>query len=97
LVNQEDKMKVKSKHGLLLASAAAALFASGVTLAAEGSAGAAEAKVHCGGVNQCKGKSDCATASNGCAGQNSCKGKGFKDMSKAECEKAGGKVTEGSM
>ena len=78
------------KSPLLLAAATAALFAGGLSVAT--GVHAEEAKVHCGGVNSCKGTSDCKTAENSCKGQNSCKGHGFKAMTKAECEKAGGKI-----
>lgn len=49
-------------------------------------------KVKCEGVNSCKGTSECKTASSECKGHNSCKGKGWVSMTKAECEKKGGKV-----
>jgi hypothetical protein len=48
--------------------------------------------VHCGGINSCKGASDCATAQSACKGMNACKGQGYKAVTKAECDKAGGKV-----
>ena len=85
-------MNMKRAQALMLATAAASLFASGMTLAAD--APTAEAKVHCGGVNSCKGTSDCKTAHNACKGQNSCKGQGFKALTKAECDAKGGKVVE---
>jgi hypothetical protein len=87
-------LNTKKYHGLLLASAAAALFASGTVLAAEQGA-AEEAKVHCGGINACKGQTDCKTATNVCKGQNSCKGQGFKAVTEEECEAQGGKALEG--
>jgi hypothetical protein len=86
-------MKIENIRGLMLATAAAALFTSGATFAAE-HAGATEAKVHCSGVNSCKGTSDCKTAQNACKGQNSCKGVGYQAMTKAECDAKGGKVVE---
>ncbi len=85
-------MTMKRAQALMLATAAASLFASGMTLAAD--MPTSEAKVHCGGVNSCKGTSDCKTATNACKGQNSCKGHGFKAMTKAECDAAGGTVIE---
>ena len=88
-------MSAEKNRKLILATAVAALFASGAAVAEE--TPATEAKVHCGGVNACKGTSDCATASNSCAGKNACKGQGFKDMTKEECEAQGGKPVEGSM
>jgi hypothetical protein len=75
-------------RGVLVASAAAALFLAGVPGASHAEESAAEAKVKCEGVNACKGHSDCQTATNGCKGQNSCAGKGFVMMTKAECEAA---------
>lgn len=87
-------MTAKKRSGLVLAAAAAALFASGTVLAGE-QAGKEEAKVHCAGINACKGKTDCKTATNACKGQNACKGKGFKDVTKEECEAKGGKAMEG--
>ena len=86
-------MKIENIRGLMLAAAAAALFTSGATFAAQPT-GTTEAKVHCGGVNSCKGTSDCKTAQNACKGQNSCKGVGFKAMTEAECTAKGGKVVE---
>lgn len=85
-------MNMKRAQALMLATAAASLFASGMTMAAEGAT--AEAKVHCGGVNSCKGSSDCKTAHNSCKGMNSCKGQGFLALPKAECDAKGGKVVE---
>ena len=78
----------------LFSAAAATLLASGAIMAAEQAAPAAEAKVHCGGVNACKGTSDCKTAEHACKGQNACKGHGFKEMTAKACADAGGKVLE---
>jgi len=44
----------------------------------------------CMGANSCKGQSACKTANSSCKGLNSCKGQGFLEMSKAECDAAGG-------
>ncbi|HLF98340.1 MAG TPA: hypothetical protein VI457_14460 [Methylococcaceae bacterium] len=80
------------RSGLLLATAAAALFASGAAMAAE-QADAQEAKVQCGGLNACKGQSACKTAANACKGQNSCKGQGWVPTASAEeCKAKGGEV-----
>jgi uncharacterized membrane protein len=84
-------MKAKSVQAMMYATAAAALFASGGMVA---TAQAEEAKVQCGGVTGCKGQSDCMTATNACKGQNTCMGQGFKVLSKAECEKKGGKILD---
>ena len=84
----------KKASGVAIATAAAALFLSGmsgVAVAAEG----ASADVHCYGVNACKGTTACKTASNACKGQNSCKGTGWLSMSADECAKKGGKTSEG--
>jgi len=83
-------MKIKSAAaGAALAMAAATMFA-GVATQVQ----AADAQVHCYGVTSCKGMNDCKTAENACKGQAVCKGHGFKAMTKAECDKAGGKVGE---
>jgi hypothetical protein len=50
------------------------------------------AKVHCGGVNECKGKSGCQTAKNACAGQNGCKGQGYIELTAEDCQAKGGQV-----
>ena len=50
--------------------------------------------MHCYGVTSCKGMNDCKTAENACKGQAVCKGHGFKAMTKAACDAAGGKVGE---
>jgi hypothetical protein len=79
--------------GILIASAAAALFLSGaVTARAEEKTGGDQ--VACTGVNACKGQGTCAGAGNSCAGQNACKGKGVLKMSAADCKTKGGKVVE---
>ena len=81
----------RGSKGILIATAAATLFATGAIKArAEDKAGAD--KVKCTGINECKGHGTCAGAGNSCAGQNSCKGKGVVTVPKAECEKKGGKV-----
>jgi hypothetical protein len=79
------------RSGLLLATAAAALFANGLAMA-EGTE-AKEAKVHCSGINACKGQSACKTARNACKGQNSCEGQGWLPTAE-ECTAKGGKVLE---
>jgi uncharacterized membrane protein len=78
----------------VLATAAAALFTAGI--AAATGAQAEEAKVRCDGVTGCKGESDCKTAGHSCKGHNGCMGEGFKYLSRAECEKKGGKIVEGA-
>lgn len=81
----------KNTSGVLLATAAAALFMSGTVVAAEKDA-AQEAKVSCAGINACKGQSECKTATSSCGGQNACKGQGIKTTTKKECDEKGGKV-----
>jgi hypothetical protein len=79
------------KSGVAIASAAAALFALGATVAAP--AMADDAGVKCSGVNSCKGTSECKTAKTDCKGKNGCKGQGWvTKKSAAECTGAGGKV-----
>ena len=82
-------MKHSTKaSGAAIATAAALLFS---TLAVD-TAAAAEAKMHCMGVNSCKGQSACKTASNECRGMNTCKGQGFKEMTQKECDAAKAKM-----
>ena len=75
--------------GLMLATAAAGLFATVPALSADNKE---EAKVMCVGGNACKGQSACMTAGNACKGQNACKGKGVVEMNKKDCEVAKGKA-----
>ena len=83
-------MKVKNLTGITLATAAAGIFALGATVPAKAASHAAAqpAKVKCEGVNECKGKADCKGAKNECKGLAECKGLGFKELSKADCDKA---------
>ena len=83
-------MNIKNAvSGAALAIAAATMFA-GVATQVQ----AADATVHCYGVTSCKGMNDCKTAENACKGQAVCKGHGFKAMTKAACDAAGGQVGE---
>lgn len=76
--------------GAALALAAAGLFATIPTPVM-----AEEAQtVKCFGVNACKGQNDCRTTKNECKGKASCKGLGYKNMTLAECNSAGGKTGE---
>jgi hypothetical protein len=81
-------MNATKVSGIAIAAVAASLFVL-APIATAADAGAATGK--CVGGNACKGKSECKSASNSCKGQNSCKGKGFATMTKADCDKAGGK------
>jgi hypothetical protein len=84
-------MKASKTTGLMVAAAAAAMFAAGTVATAPAFAGEG---VKCSGANSCKGTSACKTASSSCAGQNACKGQGWTKAASAEaCTKAGGKVT----
>ena len=81
------------KTGVAIATAAAALFSTG--LLATTTAHAADAGVKCAGTNSCKGTSECKTASSSCKGQNSCKGQGWVTVKSAkECTDAKGKVVK---
>ncbi len=51
---------------------------------------AADAKVKCVGINECKGQGQCDMPTHACAGQNECKGKGWIMVTKAECDAKGG-------
>jgi uncharacterized membrane protein len=81
----------KTSKGVLIASAAAALFLSGaVNARAEEKAGGDQ--VMCSGINACKGQGSCAGGGHSCAGQNACKGQGNVKASAADCKAKGGKV-----
>lgn len=83
-------MNVK-KSGLAIATAAAALFATGAVVVPAQAADAGFVK--CSGINGCKGTSECKTATSGCKGHNACKGQGWVKKDTAEaCTGAGGKV-----
>ena len=69
--------------GAALATAAAALFVTGVPSMAADDAGAV--KVKCYGANACKGQAECKTSMNSCKGQNACKGKGFIATDEKSC------------
>ena len=77
--------KVQKFTGIAIAAAAAGMFA---TAAVSGEYAAVEGKVQCQGINSCKGQNDCKGAKNACKGQGSCKGTGYKELSKADCDKA---------
>lgn len=77
--------------GATLALVAASLFA---TLPVQAAQDTKAAEVKCFGVNGCKGQNDCMTAKNACKGQGECKGQGFKLMTQAKCDEAGGKTSE---
>lgn len=81
------------KSGLALATAAAALFSTGVMAGTD--MPAADGGIKCAGINSCKGTSECATAKNQCKGMNNCKGQGWSNAKSAKaCTDAGGKVVK---
>ncbi|MGQ0594645.1 MAG: BufA2 family periplasmic bufferin-type metallophore [Gammaproteobacteria bacterium] len=81
-----------SAKGLMLATAAAALFASGAGVTEEAPAPGSDGKVRCKYVNRCGGKSECKTATNKCKRQNACAGQGMSWLTRTECEAIGGAV-----
>ncbi len=83
-----------NRKSFALATAAAAIFATGGATSALAAHHEGDAKIKCEGVNSCKGKSACATADNSCSGQNGCHGKGFLKLTKAECEAAKAEAKE---
>jgi hypothetical protein len=87
-------MKIDVNSGAAIAAAAAALLIAGSAISAPMQVAADDAKGHCMGANACKGKSACKTANNACAGKNACKGQGFKEMTKADCDKIEGATFE---
>jgi uncharacterized membrane protein len=81
-------------RGVVIASAVAGLFATGVPTAT--SPAAAADPVRCYGINACKGKGDCGGKGHSCAGENACAGQGYLDLDKETCLKIrGGRLTEG--
>src|SRR6185437_14965255 len=89
--SRRTRMSPRKMSTVALAAAAAMLFS---TAAITTASAADTGKVKCAGVNACKGQSACKSANNACKGMNSCKGKGFKEMTKAQCDHAKGKVIE---
>ena len=82
---------IRKTSGLMIATAAAALFAAGVV--GSTAASAADATVHCVGINACKGQGSCKQASHACKGQNACKGQGWSAAdTKGACLVQGGTV-----
>ncbi len=84
-------MKKLQLTGTVLAVSAASMFAVAPAFATEATTAP---MVQCVGGNACKGQSTCKTADNSCSGQNSCKGKGVVQMTKEDCDKAGGTVAQ---
>ena len=84
-------MESNRTRGLMLAAAAASLFA--LAPLAQADEGASASKLGaCFGVNACKGKSSCKTAHSGCKGLNGCKGQGFiEEVSPETCAQLDGK------
>jgi hypothetical protein len=72
-------MKLAKTSGTALAVTAAALLLSGTL--APNRVIAAEGKVNCFGINECKGH-----------GSNTCKGQGVIKVTKSQCLAAGGKI-----
>ena len=79
---------VRKVSGIVLATAAAALFSAGCASTSGNmeQASSKEATIHCAGLNSCKGQTACKSASNNCKGQNSCKGQGWLPMLQKECD-----------
>jgi hypothetical protein len=71
---------------------AATAFAADAPKGSSGKAVAANDKVHCYGLHECKGNSACKTAEHSCKGQNACKGHGFVAATAAQCLTKGGTV-----
>ena len=81
------------KSGIAIATAAAALFSTGLLISP--TVQAADGAVKCAGINSCKGTSECKTAKNECKGQNGCKGLGWSHSKSAKaCTDAGGTVNK---
>jgi hypothetical protein len=91
-------LSTSSKSAASFALSAAFLALSSAAFAADapkgsvGKAIAANDKVHCYNVHDCKGNSDCKTAEHACKGQNACKGHGFKGQTAESCFAAKGVI-----
>ena len=77
------KTQLKTTGSAIAVTAAALLAIAPVS-------GSAAQMGKCMGANSCKGQSACKTATSSCKGLNSCKGHGFLEMTKAQCDEAGG-------
>jgi hypothetical protein len=84
-------MNTTKLSGIAIAAVAASLFVLAPVATAGNTAAAAAPTGKCMGGNSCKGTSSCKSFDHACKGQNSCKGKGFTVVTKADCDKAGGK------
>jgi hypothetical protein len=85
---------LRKTSGIVLAVAAASLFAAGAVTLSPTPAMADGVK--CVGINACAGQSECASATNECQGQNECAGQGWVTSESGEaCADAGGLVVEG--
>jgi hypothetical protein len=84
----------KQLKGTLIAASVASLFACNSTEQSKKVEPDPNAKIQCGGINECKGKSDCHAidGSHSCGTENACQGKGWKSVTAKECEEKGGKV-----
>jgi uncharacterized membrane protein len=94
-----NNSSIKSAASFALIAGALALSAATANAAdapngSSGKAIAANDKVHCYNVHDCKGNSDCKTAEHSCKGQNGCKGHGFKAVKATECLSKGGTIAD---
>src|SRR5690349_2329614 len=71
-------MKRNTVMGMALATAAAAMFVTGMGVGNAQDDGSNVVKIRCFGGNACKGQSDCKTTTNECRGHNACKGEGVE-------------------
>ncbi len=79
---------------MMLASAAALIFASqagAVQAGAADSSAAGGDKIKCAGTHSCKGNSDCKGNGSPGAGKNACGPYGFKYLTEKQCDAKGGK------
>ena len=84
---------LRKTPGIVLAVAAATLFAAG-TVAVTPTPAMADG-VKCLGINSCAGQSECASDNNECQGQNECAGQGWITTETADaCGDQGGLVVE---
>lgn len=90
----KNQFKSAASFAFIASTLALSAVAADAPKGATGKAIAANDKVHCYSIHECKGNSDCKTAEHSCKGQNACKGHGFKAMAAKECLAKNGLIAD---
>lgn len=90
----KNHFKSAASFAFIASTLALSAVAADTPKGATGKAIAANDKVHCYSIHECKGNSDCKTAEHSCKGQNACKGHGFKAMAAKECLAKNGLIAD---